>query len=74
MRDESPPPIGFAELERWELFGATWRARTQDGQTVLDLCTCTGELVETREPGDPRVRALAEQPSSGRPDARRSEP
>lgn len=50
-------PLTVAELERWELFGATWRAHARDGRLTVDLCTCTGELVETREVIDPQLRA-----------------
>ena len=54
----------LAELERWELFGATSRVVeiTRD-RAVVDLCTCTGELVQQRESDDPELiehlRALA---------------
>ena len=50
-------PLTLTELERWELFGATWRAQTRDGRLVVDLCTCTGELVESRDVTDPELRA-----------------
>ncbi len=42
------------ELERWELFGAHWRAvEISDQRAVVDLCTCTGAPVERRESDDP---------------------
>jgi hypothetical protein len=43
-------------LERWVLFGAQWRIVELSGESaVLDLCTCTGELVERLESDDPAV-------------------
>jgi hypothetical protein len=36
------------KLRRWELSGATWRvARRSAGHAVVELRTCTGELMET---------------------------
>lgn len=43
------PPITAEQLDRWELFGATWRPVRHDGRVVIELCACTGELVEIRE-------------------------
>ena len=41
-------------LERWVLFGAQWRIVDLSGESaVVDLCTCTGELVERLESDDP---------------------
>jgi hypothetical protein len=41
-------------LERWVLFGAQWRiVDLSDESAVVDLCTCTGELVERLESDDP---------------------
>lgn len=43
-------------LERWVLFGAQWRIVDLWGESaVVDLCTCTGELVERLESDDPAV-------------------
>ena len=43
-------------LERWVLFGAQWRIVDLSGErAVVDLCTCTGELVERSESDDPAV-------------------
>jgi hypothetical protein len=40
-------------LERWVLFGAQWRIVDLSGESaVVDLCTCTGELVERLESDD----------------------
>jgi len=50
--------LTIAGLDRWVLFGATWRVvdLSPDHATV-DLCTCTGETVERRESQDPAVLA-----------------
>jgi hypothetical protein len=43
-------------LERWVLFGAQWRIVDLSGESaVVDLCTCTGELVERLESDDPAL-------------------
>ena len=49
-------PLTVAELERWVAFGARWRLREcePDG-VIVDLCACTGELVERRTAVDPEV-------------------
>ena len=44
----------IAELEDWELNGAVWRpAEIYAGRAVVDLCSCTGELMERVESEDP---------------------
>ncbi len=58
-------PLTLADLERWELFGATWRVvELSDDRALLDMCACTGQLVERRESADRAlihyVRAAAE--------------
>lgn len=52
----SGAPLTAAELEQWLLFGGTVRpvSLTAD-RAVVDLCTCTGELVERRECDEPAV-------------------
>jgi hypothetical protein len=46
-------PLTLADLERWELFGATWRVvELSDKRALLDMCACTGQLVERRESED----------------------
>jgi hypothetical protein len=51
-------PLTIAELEQWVEFGARWRAlRICDRRVIVDLCQCTGELVERRESIDPEVIA-----------------
>jgi hypothetical protein len=45
--------LSLADLQRWEVFGATWRVvEITDDRALLDLCACTGELVERRESCD----------------------
>jgi hypothetical protein len=49
-------PSLIDDLERWVLFGARWRVvSVSDERAVVDLCTCTGELVERRESENPTV-------------------
>jgi hypothetical protein len=49
-------PLRVEELERWVAFGATWRLVEISGdRAIVDLCQCTGELVEQRGSSDPRV-------------------
>jgi hypothetical protein len=49
-------PLTVDELERWESFGARWRlVEISDRRAVVDLCQCTGELVEQRGASDPLV-------------------
>jgi hypothetical protein len=51
-------PLTIAELEQWAAFGARWRPhRIGEGQAIVDLCQCTGELVERRTVVDPEVLA-----------------
>lgn len=43
------------ELEDWELNGAVWRpAEIYADHAVVDLCSCTGELMERVESTDPQ--------------------
>lgn len=52
----SSEPLTIAALERWVLFGAIWRIAEISGRhAIVDLCTCTGELVERRESNDATV-------------------
>jgi hypothetical protein len=42
------------ELEDWERNGAEWRpVEIYSGKAVVDLCSCTGELMERVESEDP---------------------
>ena len=44
------------QLERWVLSGAHWRVvAISNEHAVVDLCACTGELVERRRSDDPAV-------------------
>ncbi|HEY5318626.1 MAG TPA: hypothetical protein VIJ20_11625 [Solirubrobacteraceae bacterium] len=49
-------PLTIDRLERWVLFGAQWRVLDiSSGHAVVDLCTCTGVLVERLQSEDPTV-------------------
>ncbi len=51
-----PRPASIAELEDWERNGATWRAvEISDRRTVVELCTCSGELMDVVESEDPEL-------------------
>jgi len=42
------------ELEDWERNGAVWRpVEISANRAVVDLCSCTGELMERVESDDP---------------------
>jgi hypothetical protein len=50
------PSVTVEELERWTLFGATWRvAEITEDRAVVDLCQCTGEVEMRRVVSDPGV-------------------
>lgn len=56
MSDETERPLTNEELERWVIFGGRWRLAGVSGElAVVDLCQCTGELVERRETRDAAV-------------------
>ena len=43
------PTLTLVDLRRWEDSGATWRAlEIGDDHAVVELCTCTGEPVDTQ--------------------------
>jgi hypothetical protein len=43
-------PLTIDRLERWALFGAHWRVvDLSSDRAVVELCACTGELVESAE-------------------------
>ena len=43
-------------LERWETGGAQWRvAALGDEHVSIDLCACTGEVVDHLDSGDPEL-------------------
>ena len=59
-------------LERWVLFGATWRVvHLSDEQAVVDLCTCMGEPVERLESYDPALIAYLRSAGSTSPGGER---
>ena len=49
-----PRPATVDELEDWERNGAVWRpVEIYRNRAVVDLCSCTGELMERVESEDP---------------------
>lgn len=70
MRDEpespAPRPLTLEELDRWVSFGAAFRVSDiSERRATVDMCQCTGELVEQRRVSDPDVLAyLRAHPSS----------
>ncbi len=45
--------LTIEHLERWALFGAHWRVvELAPDHAVVDMCACTGELVERAESDD----------------------
>ena len=45
-------------LERWEQFGAHWRlVEVSSDRAVVEMCACTGELIERAESRDGAVIA-----------------
>jgi hypothetical protein len=41
------------ELEDWELHGATWKPlELSSERAVVELCTCSGELVDVVQSGE----------------------
>jgi len=65
---DAMPELPIVTLQRWEDHGATWRAvRVTDTEAVVELCTCTGELVEWLRSSDPDLlRYLHRRPRSDR--------
>ena len=56
LREAVMTNLTIDALERWVLFGAQWRIVDLSGESaVVDLCTCTGELVERLESDDPAL-------------------
>ncbi len=61
-----PRPATIGELKDWELNGADWRpVEICTDRAVVDLCSCTGELMERVESDDPEfvefVRARSDE-------------
>lgn len=47
------------ELEDWERDGALWRpVEVSSERAVVDLCSCSGELMERVESTDPELIAF----------------
>jgi hypothetical protein len=54
----APELLTIDRLERWALFGAQWRVvELAPDHAVVDMCACTGELVERAESDDTAVIA-----------------
>jgi hypothetical protein len=69
---DDPRPLTIAELERWTDFGASWRpVEIAEDSAVVDLCQCTGELVERRCTTDPEVIAYLRRQAGGQAGADR---
>ena len=65
-------PLTVSHLERWTEFGAGWRVHSlSPSEVVLDLCTCTGELVERARSRDGEVIAYVRSAATA---DRRAEP
>jgi hypothetical protein len=48
--------VTVAELEDWELNGATWRPlHVSEEHVVVELCTCYGEAVDVVEGDAPEL-------------------
>ena len=58
------PPV--ETLERWEAGGAVWRlSRRSEDEAVVDLLSCTGELLGLVRSSDPALLAYVDRrPSS----------
>lgn len=55
----SPRKTTITELEDWARSGAMWRAvELTEGHAVVDLCACTGELMERVQSDDPELIAF----------------
>jgi hypothetical protein len=49
----APEALTIDRLERWALFGARWRVvELSPDRAVVDMCACTGELVQRAESAD----------------------
>jgi hypothetical protein len=54
-------PATVRELHDWELNGAVWRpVEIHSDRAVVDLCSCTGELMERVESDDPEFVQLVQ--------------
>lgn len=58
MNDLHGRPLTTAELQDWVAFGAHWRPlQIGDDSATVELCQCTGEVVERRTSSDPQTIA-----------------
>lgn len=49
-------PLTIEDLERWQDHGAIWRTlEISDERAIVQLCTCSGEPVDTRQSGAPEL-------------------
>jgi hypothetical protein len=49
----------IVELEDWERGGGVWRTvEISDERAIVDLCACTGELMERVDTDEPEVIAF----------------
>lgn len=54
-----PRQATIGELRDWELNGAVWRAvEILSDRAVVDLCSCSGELMDRVESTDPEFIAF----------------
>jgi hypothetical protein len=63
------------ELEDWQRSGAIWRAvKISPRRAEIDLCSCSGELMERVESDDPELIEFvrARGPDSAAPSERRA--
>jgi hypothetical protein len=52
--------VTIPELEDWERNGAVWRAVELDPErVVIDMCSCTGELMDRVASDDPELIEFA---------------
>jgi hypothetical protein len=48
-------------LERWEAHGAVWRLCWRgEGEAVVDLCSCPGELMDQLRSAEPELLAYVD--------------
>ncbi|QEC48260.1 hypothetical protein FSW04_12245 [Baekduia soli] len=56
-------------LERWEAHGALWRlCWRSEKEAVVDLCACTGELMDQVRSADPELLAYLDRRRSSEDD------
>jgi hypothetical protein len=64
----TPKSLTIDELERWVLFGADWRlVELSDERAIVDLCACSGELIERRQADDPALIGYLRSAQSDQP-------